>query len=113
MDSFATETSAAKLLKATVVGGLLFLLPLIIVALLLGQAVRLAGIVTQPISSLLPLDQVIGPGGERLVAIAGLVVITIAAGFIARTHLGRSMRRSFEHSFLGALPQYQMIKSMA
>jgi len=108
-----TEASLVKMLKATAVGGLLFLLPLIVVTLLLGQAVRIASIVTQPISNLLTLDDVIGPTGEKLLAAVGLAVVALGAGLVARTKLGRSMRRGFEHSFLGALPQYQMIKSMA
>lgn len=108
----ATETSLVKLLKATTIGGLLFLLPLILVAVLLGHAVHLATAITQPISSLLTLDRVIGPQGERLIAVAGLVVITIAAGFLARTKLGKYVGRGFERSFLVGLPMYQMTKSM-
>jgi uncharacterized membrane protein len=109
----ATETSLVKLLKATAIGGLLFLLPLIVVAMLLGHAVHLAATITQPISSLLTLDRVVGPQGERLLAIAALVAITIAAGFLARTKLGKYVGRGFERSFLVSLPMYQMAKSMA
>lgn len=109
----ATETSLVKLLKATAIGGLLFLLPVILVAMLLGHAVHLAATITQPISSILTLDRVIGPQGERLLAIAALVAITIAAGFLARTKLGKYVGRGFERSFLVGLPVYQMAKSMA
>lgn len=109
----APETSTALLLRATIVGGLLFLLPLILVALLLGHAIHLAGAVTRPVANLLTLDRVIGPGGEEAMAVAGLVVIALAAGLVARTAFGRGITRRIEHSLLGGLPQYQMMKSMA
>lgn len=109
----STDASLPNLLKVTAVGGLLFLLPLILVVFLLGQAVRIAGIVTQPISSFLTLDQVVGPVGERFIAVVGLVAIALAAGLVGRTRTGRRVKAGLEHSFLGGLPQYQMIKSMA
>jgi len=107
------DTSLAALLRATLVGGLLFLLPLILVVLLLGHAIHLASAVTQPVANLLTLDRVIGPAGEKTLAVLGLVVIAIAAGLVAHTGLGRRITQRVEHSLLGGLPQYQMMKSMA
>jgi uncharacterized membrane protein len=59
-----TETSLPNFLKATVAGGLLFLLPLILVVVLFGHAMRLAGKVAHPITEILTMDRVIGPAGE-------------------------------------------------
>lgn len=47
------DTSWAGFLKATIAGGLLFLLPLILVVLLFSHALRLAGKVAHPISEFL------------------------------------------------------------
>src|SRR5262245_34578646 len=91
-----SETSLPILLRATIVGGLLFLLPLILIALLLGHAIHIASAVTQPIANLLTLDRVIGPAGEKGLAVVGLVVIAIAAGLVAHTGLGRRITRSVE-----------------
>lgn len=109
----APGTSLAALLRATIVGGLLFLLPLILVALLLGHAIHLAGAVTQPVADMLTLDRMIGPAGEKALAVAGLVAIALIAGLFAGTRAGRGLTRRVEHSLLGGLPQYQMVKSMA
>ena len=46
-----------EFLKTTIVGGALFLLPLGLVLLILGYALRLATSVAQPISKALHLDQ--------------------------------------------------------
>ncbi|MFZ0065198.1 MAG: hypothetical protein WAK90_03415 [Pseudolabrys sp.] len=60
-----TETSLSEFLKATVAGGMLFLLPLVLVVLLPGHAMKLAGKVAHPLSEILTLDKVIGPAGEQ------------------------------------------------
>jgi hypothetical protein len=42
-----------------------------------------------------------------------LVFISVAAGLVARTRAGRGIMRWSENSFLGGLPQYRLVKSMA
>ncbi len=99
-------------LKATIAGGLLFLLPVVLVLIVLGHAMRLAGKVAQPISKLLP-DAVVGVGVVTVLAALLLVFISFLAGLAARTHAGKRIMRRFENSVLGSIPQYQLVKSMA
>ena len=40
-------------------------------------------------------------------------MLSLVAGLVARTNVGRRIMRWFENSLLGGLPQYQMVKSMA
>jgi uncharacterized membrane protein len=101
--------------RATVIGGVLFLLPAALVLLILGYALRMAAKVAQPISDGLGLDRlgdVGGIGAASVLEILVLVVISFAAGLFARTGRGRRLSRWFEGSLLGGLPQYQMLKSM-
>jgi uncharacterized membrane protein len=102
--------------KATVVGGLLFLLPAALVVLILGHAMRLAMHVARPVSHFLGLDRqgsLGGIGAATVLAILVLVIVSFAAGIFARTQRGRKLTRWVENSLLGGLPQYQMFKSMA
>lgn len=92
---------------------MLFLLPLILVVLLFSHAIRFAGKVAHPISEFLTLDKVVGPAGEEGLAVLMLVLVSIAAGFVARTTLGRNLMRRSENLFLGGLPQYRLVKSVA
>src|SRR5215475_6688099 len=107
------ETSFSEFLKATIAGGLLFLLPLILVVLLLTHAMRLAAKVAHPVAKALTLDAVLGPASEELLAAVVLIAISIGAGLIARTMTGRSIIRWSENSFFGGLPQYRLVKTMA
>jgi hypothetical protein len=93
--------SPIKVLKTTIVGGLLFLLPLVLVVLLLSHALRFAGKAVGPISEFLTLDKVFGPAAEESLAVLILVFISLAAGLIARTRFGRDIMRWTENSFLG------------
>ena len=90
-----------------------FLLPLILVVLLFSHAIRIAGKVAHPISEFLTLDKVAGPAGEEGLAVLMLILISVAAGLLARTALGRNLMRWSENSFLGGLPQYRLVKSVA
>lgn len=107
------DPSWVGFLKATIAGGLLFLLPLILVVLLFSHAMQIAGKVAHPISEFLTLGKVAGPAGEEGLAVLMLILISVAAGLLARTTAGRNLMRWSENSFLGGLPQYRLVKSVA
>ena len=107
------DPSWVGFLKATIAGGLLFLLPLILVVLLFSHAMQIAGKVAHPISEFLTLGKVAGPAGEEGLAVLMLILISVAAGLLARTTPGRNLMRWSENSFLGGLPQYRLVKSLA
>jgi uncharacterized membrane protein len=102
-------------LKTTVLGGILFLLPLAIVLMILGYALRLASVVAEPLSDRLQLKDwgdLAGVGIVTLLSALLLVALAFGAGIAARTYAGERLTRWFESSLLGRLPHYQMIKSM-
>ena len=105
--------SLTELLKATMAGGLLFLLPVVLIAIVLKQAMQLVGKIVRPISNYLPVEAVVGVWGETVLAALVLILVSLVAGLVARTNVGRRIMRWFENSLLGGLPQYQMVKSMA
>src|SRR5262245_58083228 len=106
-------TSLAEFSKATIAGGLLFLLPVILLVIVLGHAMRLAGKVAQPISEVLHVDNIIGVGGVTVLAVLVLIFLSFLAGLVARTNGGKRIMRWSETSLLGGLPQYQLVKTMA
>jgi uncharacterized membrane protein len=102
-----------KFVTATLVGGLMFLVPVVLVLLVLGQAVQFAAKVAMPVAAMLPAGDAMGIHVVTLVAVAILLSIAFAAGLIARTYAGRRITQWFEESILGSMPQYRMVKSMA
>ena len=106
-------TSLTEFLKTTIVGGLLFLLPVALILIVLGYAMRLAGKVAEPISEFLQVEESVGAGEVTVLAVLVLVFISFVAGLVARTKGGKRIIRWSENSLLGGLPQYQLVKSMA
>jgi uncharacterized membrane protein len=105
--------SLTGFLKATLAGGLFFLVPVVLIVIVLNHAMQLAAKVAKPISRLLPVEAVMGVWGETCLAVLLLILLSLGAGLIARTKAGKRIMSWFENSFLGGLPQYQVMKSMA
>ena len=100
-------------LKTTIVGGLLFLVPVILLLVILRHAMELIGKVAAPIAARFPIHEVAGVAFASVVAALVLILIAFLAGLVARTDTGRAVMRWFEESLLGGLPQYRMMKTMA
>ena len=94
----------------------MFLLPVALILFILSHALRLAEGIAEPISKFLHLEQlgeVASISVVTLLSIVLLVLVSFAAGFAARTRIGRRFTKWSENSLLGSLPQYQLMKNMA
>ena len=100
-------------LKATLVGGLMFLVPVVLIAVVLRHALQFAGKIAQPLAAVLPVSHVGGVAVATLIAVTVLLVLAFLAGLLSRTGPGRRVTHWFEESILGGLPQYRMVKSLA
>lgn len=102
-----------EFLKTTIVGGVLFLLPVALVLLVLNHAFQLAAKAVRPVSHSLNFEHTVaGIGSATVLTVLLLVSVSFAAGMVARTQAGRRISGWFERSFLGSLPQYRLVKSM-
>lgn len=99
-------------LKATLFGGLIFLLPLVLIAVLVGHGIGLAISAGQPVFRLLP-HTAFWLALIPMLALLSLMLIALAAGLFARTKPGQQFLAWVEESLFGGVPQYQMMKSMA
>jgi len=74
-----SKNSFVEFLRATLVGGLLFLLPVVVVLIVLHRAMKYALDAAKPISHLLPVESVIGAYGENALAIFLLILVSLLA----------------------------------
>jgi uncharacterized membrane protein len=102
-----------EFLKTTIVGGLMFLVPVILIGLVLRRALEFAGKIAKPIVAVFPYNQVAGIAAGTIVAALILVAAAFLAGLAARTETGRKVTHWVEQSFLGNMPQYRVVTSMA
>ena len=99
-----------QLLRTTLVGGLLFLVPIIVVVAIIGKALALAHKLVDPLAARLPVESVIGLRTPMLLAIAVIVVFCSLAGFFARTALAKKIVTGLETAVLSNVPGYEFIK---
>src|SRR5689334_1915846 len=98
--------------KATFLGGLLFLLPIVLIAFLLGKALGFAQRISDPVVRSAGVESVAGVATGTIIAIVGLVALSFAAGLVARTRLGRTTFSRLEGSFLSLFPQWRMARGL-
>ncbi|VVP66161.1 hypothetical protein PS918_00306 [Pseudomonas fluorescens] len=99
-----------KFIKTTVLGGLLFILPLVLIIVLIEKAIHL---LQGPVQKLVPMFSGYNVAGVTLVSVAtlvGLVVMCFLAGLLARTAIAKRAVDAVEDKVLGNLPGYQLLK---
>ncbi|HEY4070068.1 MAG TPA: DUF502 domain-containing protein [Sphingomicrobium sp.] len=99
-------------LKTTIAGGVLFLLPVVLILFLLGKALKVAERLSQPVVREIGIETVGGVALGTLIAIAALVLLCFLAGLLARTRLGRATYSTLENSILGILPQWRLARGL-
>jgi len=113
-DERGTNVAAVKdFLKTTIIGGMVFLVPLVVLVIVLRHAMRLAGPLAHAITARFPSHEIAGVAVASIVAALILVFLSFLAGLFARTRAGRRAKAWLEDSLLGRLPQYRLLKSMA
>lgn len=99
-------------MKTTAIGGLLFLLPLIVVGALIGQVVPIVMGIAESLASILP-GFVKTPGGIALLFLMAIVILALicfSAGLIARRSFGKSLLEAFEKKLVLLFPRYAILK---
>ena len=102
-----------QFIYTTVVGGMLFLVPVVLLGLVLRHAMEFAGKVARPIAAMFPTHHFAGAALGTVIAALIVLLVAFGAGLFARTPTGRRVTRWVEESFLGNLPQYRVVTSMA
>lgn len=97
----------------TIVGGIVFLVPCILLILVLRHAMAFAGKRSGPIAAAFQDHRIAGVAVATIVTALVLLLISFIAGLFARARVGHRLARWFEDSLLGNLPQYRMVKTKA
>jgi len=103
--------SFMKFLRATLTGGILFLLPVVLIIVILNKARLILAAISKPITDRLP-DIILGLDGGKLVTIVLLVLICFVSGMLFRAPSVRRWINKLEDEFLSFLPGYTLIKSI-
>lgn len=99
-------------IRTTIVGGLLFLLPLVVVVLIIGKALKISMVVAKPLDAFIPVDSVGGVALANILAVLVVFVLCYLAGLVARFSGIKRKVAGIEELLIAALPGYAFAKTM-
>ena len=104
--------SLSAFFKATIVGGALYLVPVVLILLVLGKVHGVTIKLVAPMADMLQLQHLGGINLARLLGIVLIVVVCFLAGLFARTRVAQQFVSWLERAILSNLPGYSLIASL-
>jgi uncharacterized membrane protein len=99
-----------RYVQATLVGGVLFLLPLILAAVLVMKGLQLASAITRGLVGLVPDSLMSSETAQALVGALALLLLAFLAGLLARTRAGQSVVQWLGNTMLASLPVFNFAR---
>jgi uncharacterized membrane protein len=100
-----------KLIRTTIVGGIIFLVPIAIFVAVIGKGLEITGGISKPLAHVLPVNMIGGLAVARVLAIVLLLLICFLAGLLARAAIARKLVEGLEANVLSRLPAYALMKT--
>jgi uncharacterized membrane protein len=104
--------SFRQLVRTTVLGGIIFLIPFVFVVVFFSKAFEIMKVVATPVSKLIPYDRLIGFIVVDIITVIILVVICLLAGALAHSSWGRKVSGNLDRTLLQLIPAYAWVKGM-
>jgi uncharacterized membrane protein len=98
--------------KTTILGGVLFLVPLAFIAIVLGKAFEVSKVVARPLDGLIPLEHVGGVALANIIAIILILVVCFAAGLAARAEFFSKRVGRLDNILIDLMPGYAVAKGV-
>ncbi|KAF2507799.1 DUF502 domain-containing protein [Flavobacterium zhairuonense] len=104
--------SILKIIKATFLGGLIFLVPLVVLIIVLEKGYGIIQKTTLPLVNNLPRISVLGLALQEFIGILLIILICLVAGLIAKTANAKKLVEKLEDGILSFVPGYSFMKNM-
>ncbi len=101
-----------QFIKTTILGGAIFLVPVVIVIVVLSKAHGIMMLVAEPMSDLIPVDAVGGIALANILALFAVVLACFLFGLMAKSAPARKIYGALD-SKLGSIPGYAFVKGFA
>lgn len=99
-------------MKATALGGVLFLLPLAVVLGLLGYVYSFVVVLYEPMQEWIPVKTAAGIAMLFAVVVMGLLLVCFVAGLMAHRAIGRQVANLIEKYLTTFFPKYAIYKDL-
>jgi uncharacterized membrane protein len=102
--------AVSHFLRITVLGGVLFLTPILVLVFIMSKAFDFARRALKPVTAVIPDRFVSGAPTEAILAIVLIALSCFLAGLFARTRLAQRIVSELESSVLSKVPAYEYLK---
>lgn len=101
-----------RLIRTTVLGGIIFLIPLVFVVVVFGKAISIIQSVAIPLGEMIPVESVAGVAIVPILTTVILFASCLLAGMLARSSGGQKVYRKLDTVLLQMIPGYAWIKGI-
>jgi uncharacterized membrane protein len=101
-----------QFLRTTLAGGVLFLVPIVVLVVILGKAAAIADKLVGPLADRLPFESLIGLRTPVALVIGLIVLFCFLAGCLARSALAQKLITRLETTVLSNVPGYELYKGV-
>ena len=104
--------SLRRLIRTTLIGGILFLIPLVFVVVVVGKAFQIMKVVATPLAKLIPAQNLAGYAVVELLTVGIMILGCLLAGTLARSPWGRKVNEKLDAVLLQMIPGYAWVKGI-
>ena len=88
--------SLRRLIRTTLIGGVLFLIPLVFVVVVFGKAFQIMKVVATPLGKLIPVESLAGFAVVEILTAFIMILCCLLAGTLARSPWGRKANEKLD-----------------
>ena len=99
-------------MRTTLLGGVIFLIPLVFVVVVLGKAIGIMQSVAIPLGKMIPVESVAGIAIVPILTTVILLLSCLIAGLLAQSSGGRKIYKKLDTVLLQMIPGYAWAKGM-
>jgi len=101
-----------KAVRTTLLGGVLFLVPVVVIVVLAGEAFDLSLMVAEPIGEFIPVDNFGGVALANILAVLLIVLVCFTAGRLAQVGVVARYQARLDGFLARLVPGYSIAKSL-
>ena len=100
-------------LKTTIAGGILFLIPVVVIIFVVAKAFSILQAISKPIAAKLPFTNIAGVADDTIVTVVLLLLICFLAGIFMRTKLANRIVKWLQDRILVYIPGYSYVQALS
>lgn len=101
-----------EIVRTTLIGGVLFLIPLVFVVVVIEKAYKIMKVMAMPLKKIIPIDSIAGIALEEILTIIIMLLCCLLAGMVAHSTWGRVIHRRLDTALLNLIPGYAWMKGV-